>query len=139
MKTIIMALTLSISFANADKISKDPPEYGFMSELQLQEWAMKSAFGGGYVKEIMVEDRKVYYSNRSFTSGRQTTQVTFFYVSQLGRIIPFTALPTKLGNSTITIEGDNIIVNQKSEISMDIRYTIKSKQIPQKKLHNKAQ
>jgi hypothetical protein len=131
MKTLIATLFTFCSFAVASEIRNPAPKEGFANATELNEWAQKSAFGGGWAKEIVVGDRRIFYSNRSFTSGRETTQVTFFYTNKLGRIVAFYELPIHLGTSSIDVVDENIIVNQKGDLlSKDIIHTLKSENIP---------
>ena len=117
--------------ASVAKPQEEAPKEGFATQNQLDIWSRTSTVGGGLTGELNIDGQKIYYTNRSFTSGRETTQVSLFYITKSGHIFPFTNLPIHLGGSSVTVKEGKIIVNQTSELSMDIRYTIKPQHIPQ--------
>ena len=130
MKTLIIIFAMLIQLASAAQPKEEAPKEGFADKGQLEAWSRTSAFGGGSAGEINVNGRKIYYTNRSFTSGRETTQVSLFYIAENGHIVPFANLPISPGSSKVTVKEGKVIVSQTSGISMDIKYTIKPEHIP---------
>ena len=135
---IFMAFLFPMVMADDDLTS--PPKGGFTDFWELKTWAYQSSFGGGFAKKLLLGGREVYYTDRCFTSGIETTQVTFFYKNKKGHIVPYATLPTHRGSSSITLANSTLVklnhykdiikIKQVSPHSMDIEYTLKAKNIP---------
>jgi hypothetical protein len=120
MKTIILLFIGLLPSVGLSQINpqiweaKISPETGFESFLKLKEWASKSSFGGGVV-QIKLGETNVFYSNRSFASGLEISEVIFFYKSKSGKFFPFLILPKKMTEYQVSEKDNKIIVKSWSE------------------------
>lgn len=61
--------------------------------------------------------KKVFFTDRSFTSGLPTSEVTFYVQQASGRIGKFLALPMQLREHKIEQHGDKIVLTTYDEVT----------------------
>jgi hypothetical protein len=65
----------------------DPPAQGFGKLSELFRWASKSSFGGGGISSYHVGDRDVHVVSRSFTSGKASTELSFYVLQSETKLL----------------------------------------------------
>jgi len=93
------------------------PKDGFANFKELQKWASNSSFGGGRSGMFNLGGEKIFFTDRCFTSGMSTSEVTFYTQRVDGRIGRFFALPMELREHRIEQRGDKIIITTYNEAS----------------------
>jgi len=85
---------LSIFAADLKVGESNPmPDSGFADYSELQNWAHSSSFGGGGSGKLQLDAKRIYYSIRSFTSGRASSETIFYTKIADGRIKSFLVVP----------------------------------------------
>ena len=86
------------------------PKDGFANLEELQKWASSSSFGGGRSGIFNLGGTKVVYTDRCFTSGMSTSELTFYIQRVDGRIAKFFGLPMELREHRVEQRGEKIII-----------------------------
>jgi len=123
----------------ADKARKvgevdELPKNGFVDFVSLKKWASNSSFGGGMAGKVQIAGQDVYYTKRSVTSGRATSELVFYTISDNDRIQMFLLIPIQFKEFSVSTEMDTIMVTTYNSVEKgwELAMTINSKMIPNK-------
>lgn len=86
------------------------PEKGFKNYSELQEWSFYTTTGAGGCSILELGRRKVFYSDRMFTSGTATSELVFYTENRDGRIRPFLIVPVQLKENRVVVKDNKIVV-----------------------------
>ena len=113
--SILLTLTLAFSTEAVELLQtgqfKPIPELPFADEGQLSRWATESSFGGGSLEKIPALAKTIFYSRRSSTSGRPTTEIVFWAKGTVG-FAPKLVIPMQAGEFKVEVEEGGIRVDQ---------------------------
>ena len=119
MKNLLILISLLVATTGYPKPMKvlestDIPPQGFSTFEDLSKWASTSSFGGGHAKEIKLNEAMIFYSDRMFTSGRPTSELTFYSKRKDGSIHPFIHIPLQWKEFRIELKEAVIVIHAKS-------------------------
>jgi hypothetical protein len=102
--TVLSVVLFFLSDGSFAQVVPTVPKDGFNTYESLKYWAT-SHWGGGYITEVDFDGQKVYCTIRSFTSGRASSEITFF-IQRGEKYTPFLMIPTQMRDLNIVVGKD---------------------------------
>lgn len=115
----VILFSCSVCFADGPKKVGDidpVPERGFGDASALKHWSGSSSFGGGWTKKLELPGREAYWTCRSITSGRASTEL-IFWMRRADRILPCLIMPMRFAEYQVEQESGDVIVKSRDQDS----------------------
>ncbi len=132
MKNLVhLAVLICCSACFADGPKKvgdiDPiPERGFGDAAALKQWSGSSSFGGGWIGNLDLPGHEVYWTCRTFTSGRPSTEL-IFWMRKADRILPCLIMPMRPAEYQVEQDSEGVLVKSWDQNSSSWREVMRLK------------